>query len=404
VAKDYYNENDPYAAAWLRNLIAAGHIAPGDVDERSIADVSGSSPSAYRQCHFFAGIGGWSYALRLAGWPDDRPVWTGSCPCQPFSNAGKRAGTDDPCHLWPEWFRLIRQCRPATIFGEQVASRAGLAWFDAVSADLEGAGYAVGAADLCAAGVGAPHIRQRLYFVANAPDRERGDRESEACGQQEGEARRHGVPCILGHPAVVGREGLGPEGAARPGDEGTTAERAGEVGELADADSSGRSLERKRRLPGDGHAPRRDDVDGRGEGGVADAECDGCRGGGLGSPARASSGMQGADGERQRVRPDAGPGGRASFWSPCDWIPCRDGKARPVEPGTFPLAHGLSAGMGCVRPGEDSPFRVIRDPKTGRSIGQAPWRVGMLRGYGNAIVPRVAAEFVMAFLGTEDAA
>lgn len=122
----------------------------------------------HRQVHFFAGLGGWSRALRLAGWPDDRPVWTASCPCQPFSTAGKQRGFDDDRHLWPVLFELVRECRPAILFGEQVAGPAGRTWLDAVSADLESAGYAVGAANLCAAGVGAPHIRQRLYFVAVA--------------------------------------------------------------------------------------------------------------------------------------------------------------------------------------------------------------------------------------------
>lgn len=51
----YYNEIDPYAAQWLRNLIAAGHIAPGDVDERSIEDVKPDDIKHYTQCHFFAG-------------------------------------------------------------------------------------------------------------------------------------------------------------------------------------------------------------------------------------------------------------------------------------------------------------------------------------------------------------
>lgn len=163
----YYNEIDPYAAQWLRNMIAAGHIAPGDVDTRSIIEVSADDLRGYDQCHFFAGIGGWSYALRLAGWHDDRPVWTGSCPCQPFSQAGAQRGSDDARHLWPTWFRLIRECRPATVFGEQVSGASGLAWLDHVCADLENESYTVGAADLCAAGVGAPHIRQRLWFVGS---------------------------------------------------------------------------------------------------------------------------------------------------------------------------------------------------------------------------------------------
>ena len=60
----YYNENDPKAAAWLRELIRGGHIADGVVDERSIEDVLPSDLAGYTQHHFFAGIGGWSYALR----------------------------------------------------------------------------------------------------------------------------------------------------------------------------------------------------------------------------------------------------------------------------------------------------------------------------------------------------
>ena len=164
----FYNELDPYVAQWLRNLIDAGHIAPGVVDTRSIEDIAPDELRDYTQVHFFAGVGVWSYALRLAGWPDNRPIWTGSCPCQPFSQAGAGAGTDDPRHLWWAFHWLINQCRPATVFGEQVASKDGLAWIDTVYADMEGAGYATAAKDLCAASIGAPHVRQRLYWMAHA--------------------------------------------------------------------------------------------------------------------------------------------------------------------------------------------------------------------------------------------
>jgi DNA (cytosine-5)-methyltransferase 1 len=164
----YYNENDAGAAAWLRELIKEGHIAHGEVDTRSIEDVVSSELVGFAQCHFFAGIGGWSYALRLAGWPDERAVWTGSCPCQPFSAAGKGAGFADERHLWPAWCHLIEQLLPITIFGEQVARKAGLQWLRAVQTDLEIRGYAIGAAILPAASVGAPHNRERIYFVARA--------------------------------------------------------------------------------------------------------------------------------------------------------------------------------------------------------------------------------------------
>jgi DNA (cytosine-5)-methyltransferase 1 len=162
----YYNEIDPFCCQWLRNLIEAGLIARGEVDERDIRDVTSSDLCGFTQCHWFAGIGGWSYALRLAGWPDDRPAWTGSCPCQPFSAAGKGAGFADERHLWPAWFHLISACCPPVVFGEQVSSPIALKWLDVVVMNFEEIGYDFAAADLCASGVGAPHIRQRLYWVA----------------------------------------------------------------------------------------------------------------------------------------------------------------------------------------------------------------------------------------------
>ncbi|WP_049732842.1 DNA cytosine methyltransferase [Rhizobium ecuadorense] len=164
----YYNEIDPYAAQWLRNLIAAGHIAPGDVDERSIVDVQPDDLKGYAQCHFFAGIAGWSYGLKLAGWDDDRRVWTGSCPCQPLSSAGKQKGHLDERHLWPAFFSLISECRPAVVFGEQVASPIGLKWMSAVRSDLEGDRYACGIASVPGFISGSPQQRQRLYWVASS--------------------------------------------------------------------------------------------------------------------------------------------------------------------------------------------------------------------------------------------
>ena len=162
----YYNENDPRAAAWLRNLIGKGLISHGDVDDRSIADVQPGDLRGYRRVHMFAGIGGWDYAARLAGWPEDRELWTGSCPCQPFSVAGKQTGTDDPRHLWPDFFRLISAYRPAVVMGEQVSRKAGRGWFDGVRSDLEGAGYASRALDIPACAIDAPHIRSRLWWCA----------------------------------------------------------------------------------------------------------------------------------------------------------------------------------------------------------------------------------------------
>ena len=327
----YYNENDSQAAAWLRELIKNGLIAHGDVDERDIRDVPPADLGGYTQCHFFAGIGGWSYALRLAGWPDDKPVWTGSCPCQPFSTAGRGKGVTDERHLWPHFHWLIEQCRPPVVFGEQVASKDGLAWLDLVSTDLEGSGYAVGAADLCAAGVGSPHIRQRLYWVANAEvrgcqqrivgNKTQTERASYSCGENERswgyDSTNGGTAVRLGHTISEGLERHAGDGSS---------------GGVADAESSRWRKEQQNR--------RRRDA------GVSTGKTFGRSGGG-------SSGGLG-DG----------------FWRDADWLYCRDGKWRPVEPGTFPLAHGV------------------------------PARVGRLRGYGNAIVPQVAQTFIEAYLET----
>lgn len=212
----YYNEIDPFAAQWLRNLIAGGHIAPGEVDERSIEDVTPDDLRGFTQCHFFAGIGVWSHSLRLAGWPDDKPVWTGSCPCQPFSAAGKGDGFADERHLWPAFFHLISERRPQHVFGEQVASGNANAWFDLVQADLEGMGYAFGLVPFTSAGIGAPHIRERAYWVAESageqhqkllPGLEKGN--GEEGGWPPAKPARFCSASGMGNANVTRLEGLG---------------------------------------------------------------------------------------------------------------------------------------------------------------------------------------------------
>ena len=402
----YYNEIDPFAAAWLRNLIAAGHIAPGEVDERSIVEVRPDDLRGFTQAHFFAGIGVWSYALRLAGWPDDRPVWTGSCPCQPFSAAGRLEGGDDARHLWPTWHRLIRECRPRVVLGEQVAGTAGLAWLDLVHADLEAGAYAVAAADLCAAGAGAPHIRQRLFWCGLADSegercdtgRDRGacdhaapGRRAEASGGH-GDARGVADAVAAGQPA--GRGDARTEGGARRRRHGAAG--GGDAGLLGYADD--RRCDPAVRCAsepcGDGARPglpcRASSPRGVGDAGGAGLEGHdrarpaagyGTRSSGPTAPASLPHGLAYADGGHagearagrlQRggehgQQPEDG-GALRGFWRDAEWIACRDGRARPVEPGTFPLAHG------------------------------APARVGRLRAYGNAIVAPLAAEFIAAVM------
>ena len=178
---NYYNEFDPKAAAWLRQLIADKLIPAGEVDDRSIKDVRATDLYGFTQCHFFAGIAGWSLALQRAGLGTTPGIWTGSCPCQPFSCAGAGKGTADERHLWPVFRELIVACRPSVVFGEQVASAAVIGkvgrgvkapsvpvWLDGVFDDLNEAQYATAAAILTASFVGAPHIRSRVYWGRTA--------------------------------------------------------------------------------------------------------------------------------------------------------------------------------------------------------------------------------------------
>lgn len=241
----YYNEIEPSAVAWLRDLIKRGLIADGIVDDRSIEDVQPDDLKGFTQCHFFAGIGGWSLALRMAGWADDRPVWTGSCPCQPFSDAGKGKGLSDERHLWPAVYRLIKECAPDVVFGEQVASKDALGWLDVVRADLEGSDYAVGAIDTCAASVGAFHIRQRLYWVADRAIYRR-----EQVGQDLGGGTERGIaqgveqrPAGGGSRDVAnahqeqryGTWGVGPGRGLEPADSGAS------TSSMADTNGRGRT-------------------------------------------------------------------------------------------------------------------------------------------------------------------
>jgi len=202
-----YNEIDPYAVRWLRALIDRGLIADGIVDDRPIQDLRPSDVAGFTQCHFFAGLGGWSLALRTAGWPDDRPVWTGSCPCQPFSVSGKRKGFDDPRHLWPFFRDLIREHGASTVFGEQVAGASD--WLSLVRGDLEAMGRAVGAIPIEAACAGADHFRDRYWFVAHRDDErsqkpigQSGDAES----QRTAAARDH-IRAVVDDPELGWGEG-----------------------------------------------------------------------------------------------------------------------------------------------------------------------------------------------------
>ena len=212
-----YTDIDPFCCRWLENLVSVGLLPKGDVRECSISEIEPSDLKGYTQCHFFCGIGGWPYALTLAGWGADRPVWTGSCPCQPLSVAGLGKGAEDERHLWPEFARLICECRPPAVFGEQVASSLGREWLAGIRLDLEAMGYAVGAADLCAASVGAPHIRSRLFWVANSSSfRHKRLQWQQGEQAEKGGMRQPSGVCLSGGVADTSQQGECGRGIQRP--------------------------------------------------------------------------------------------------------------------------------------------------------------------------------------------
>jgi len=357
----YYNEHDKNAAAWLRELIKEGVITDGEVDERSIEDVLPADLAGFERCHFFAGIGVWDYALNLSGFTG--PVWTGSCPCQPFSAAGKGEGFADERHLWPAWFHLIEVCRPHTIFGEQVASKDGSTWLDLVHSDLEGIAYTIGTVDIPAAGVGAPHIRQRLFFVADSPHqrtKRKPRNENRAIertwirpqfldvgngGESRVVADAASDGCEERHAGVVGAIGgseqgwvLKPSGTRSPSIVGNAKGSHGEI-----SIQQRRPQQESSQSRGDGRPSKLDDTNRRRREQLNESEWD----------------IQELD-----------AGCANGFWSDAEWIYCRDEKYRPTKPGIFPLADGT------------------------------PGRVALLRGAGNAISPWVAQAFIESYLET----
>ncbi|WP_152043700.1 DNA cytosine methyltransferase [Enterobacter hormaechei] len=384
----YYNEIDPFAAQWLRNLIAGGHIAPGEVDERSIEDVTPDDLRGFTQCHFFAGIGVWSHSLRLAGWSHDKPVWTGSCPCQPFSAAGKGDGFDDERHLWPHFFHLISECRPQHVFGEQVASGNANTWFDLVQADLEGVGYAFGLVPFTSAGIGAPHIRERAYWVANA-DSVISDRRGNVWAPGRDEYSNSGDDVRLAdanHDRQQPGQGIGCRCICA--EQGIDIGRSRKIGGLGNTD-----LTRLEGLSGNDSAAGRERATGPDAApgvldGLANTESGGRRerieniaGVRIGN---AEEGTTGRFTEHGGMVDEFRPLEVNGFWRDADWLLCRDGKWRPVEPGTFPLVDGAAARLGRVEPG------VARVASSNR--------VGRLKGYGNAINAQAAAEFIRAYM------
>jgi DNA (cytosine-5)-methyltransferase 1 len=334
---NYYNEIDDKAAAWLRELVSQKLIPAGDVDTRSITEVKAHELKGYTQCHFFAGIAGWPLALQLAGWPADRPVWTGSCPCQPFSTAGKGLAQKDERHLWPAFFDLIRQCRPEQVFGEQVASAIGHGWLDGVSADLEAEGYACGATVLGAHSVQSPHQRQRLYWVAHSGSTGGGSLRSDPL---ERDGRSAQIREAEGPDGLV--QGCAPDGVADSTSIRCEQQRGGSTAEI-----QGGCAERARQQPQPEHSG---ELSGGFEGlcGVGGRMADSKHKGPQGYRGFGEESIQEG---RERTQRHSAESGAAGFWSDFQLVHCRDGKTRrvPTEPLLQRVANGIPLAVDHLR-------------------------------------------------------
>lgn len=378
-----YNDSDPFAAEWLRSLVANNCIPEGVVDGRPFQELEISELVRYRQCHFFCGIGGWPEALRLAGFQDVAGIWTQSLPCQPLSSAGQQRGEKDERHLWPEFYSLVSECRPAVLFGEQSGSKDGREWIDGVSLDLEELGYIVGSSDLCVAGIGAPHIRQRIYWGAIRL----ADSEHDAGrAKHVGESRERNKTTIDSAECSGARRMADTEDGNRWGRISGEEARTRQDGERR-VRSAG-----SRKDGGMGHAPSHDE---RGFEQRQQIDSEGIAAGGSGSGLdnTVCQGLErharNVDDGNQPGRIDTGEDGSiapSDSWR--DWylVKCRDGKARRIGTNVRPLAYGVPRDLGQRKP----ELRSLLRP-AGRN------RVGRLKGYGNAIVPQLAAMFVKSF-------
>jgi len=138
----------------------------------------------------------WPYATQFKDikttdffpWAGSIDILTGGFPCQPYSNAGKRKGTNDERDQWPQMLRAVQEIKPRFVVGENVPGL--LSWngglvFEQVCADLEAEGYEVQPLLLPAAGLNAPHRRERLWLVAHARLQRQAERQEQSVGFDE---------------------------------------------------------------------------------------------------------------------------------------------------------------------------------------------------------------------------
>lgn len=487
--KTFYNDFNRDSVSWLNQLINNGNISYGVVKGGDFRELDVDELRRYESVHLFAGIGGWDYALQLAGWTG--PVWTASLPCQPFSPAGKGKGKDDDRHLLPYFLDLVAKCRPPVIFGEQSANAINISGqlrnkiedlqylqkkqaYLRVLAELQGQSVERMLAMQREEKTTEEGFKRKELGDVREMEKEESRSSSKECCCTSSERKGYGI----GHNGRMGSEkdrsrcmrsdrytfqsGRGEsmecsisgqdrqlyrvhsgehescylcpecddEHLGRTEDirsikwnnESSQEEIRRAYAEISDeiaatikhgwlddlqtrlegegytvghcvlgahsigsphirnrlywmAHNSGKGREKQSGICGvpsetHGNDTRKNTT---GSGGVVDSEHEQCK--------------RGLSGYREEFTEDnEQSASKFTRSSEIDWIKCLDGKHRPIKPGIFPLANGIPGDMVCsgntsIQANETKEARKIR-----------------IHGYGNAIVPQVAAEFIRAFM------
>lgn len=391
--KAFYNDIEPYSTELLELRVADGWLPDGEISSEDIRKVATQDLSKYGQCHLFAGIGGFPLGARLAGLPDVYRLFTAGFPCQPFSNAGRKAGASDSRYLWPETLAALKSHRPDVAVLENVSGLTSMAFpslrslmdiktslagfrdyiyrkkelgiLNHITDGLEEAGYSVQPLIIPACATDAKHRRDRIWIVCIAKSLADTDSRDDS-----GTPRRHGEK--------TEKERLQKRNQNR------------QSGQSGDVRAARRDLantgQRRRGEPNQGQnqQSRRTQAFSTSED-VADA---------------ASAGLP--RGTQSRIHTKTkGKGARSIKFERSDCthghVPNADGiNGQGVKPGKPHAEIGPVKGKRSFgsQSGVDGRLQWAVEPGMGRVVAGLSGRVDRIKGLGNAIVPAVVAEIL----------
>jgi DNA (cytosine-5)-methyltransferase 1 len=314
-------------------------------------------------------------------------IITGGFPCQPFSVAGKQKGTSDDRHLWPEMFRIIQELKPRWVIGENVKGLVNLQdgmVFETVCTDLEGEGYEVRAFNIPAAGVGAPHRRERIWIVAHAKrynkTDEIGGSDETSRGIQEEHRQDDSSARLTSRTSSIRQTNNGHEDME---DSRRTLQQGTELREKnEDEVREGYANQHQRSGSTEGYANQHQRSGSTSESNVADTY------------ARLSNGTYEEVQSRGQTFDTSSEGSTDVANTESSDRHDNEAITRDGEPSTQEIF-----GNGSSVSGESSWWHT--EPDVGRVAHGIPGRVYRLKGLGNSIVPKIAEEIGKAIIKAE---